>query len=160
MWTFWPLFDHFCLVIGQIMNILVAFWTFLLSIGQIMNILVAFWPFLLSNWSNYEHFGRFLNNFGQFLNIFCLVIGQILNILVTFWPILVTFWTFLWTFWSNNGVRATQKSLYGAFGGIHNSFKGASINYILIQKGHSYNKVFTGAFINKWGFYLSCFHSN
>ena len=150
MWTFWSFFEHFYLVIGLILNILAAFWTF-----------------LLSNWSNYEHFGRFLNNFGQFLNIFCLVIGQILNILVTFWPILVTFWpilvtfwTFLWTFWSNNGVRATQKSLYGAFVGIHNSFKGASINYILIQKGHSYNKVFTGAFINKWGFYLSCFHSN
>ena len=140
MWTFWSFFEHFYLVIGLILNIL-----------------VAFWPFLLSNWSNYEHFGRFLNNFGQFLNIFCLVIGQILNILVTFWPILVTFWTFLWTFGSNNGVRATQKSLYGAFGGIHNSFKGASINYILIQKGHSYNKVFTGAFINKWGFYLSSF---
>ena len=37
----------------------------------------------------------------------------------------------------------------GAFGDSHNSFKGASINYNLLLKGHSYNKVFTGAFINK-----------
>jgi hypothetical protein len=43
---FWSLFEHFSLVIGLILNIL-----------------VAFWPFLISNWSNCEHFGRFLNIF-------------------------------------------------------------------------------------------------
>ena len=68
--NYWAFLGHIWSIIGQFMNILVAFdqfWSlfehFSLVIGLILNILVAFWPFLISNWSNCEHFGRFLNIF-------------------------------------------------------------------------------------------------